>query len=809
MTLHTILSTRNKVMPFEETAQTDQLHQEYEKVSQHSELERSRFSISIKCLIIVLLVSAIVVSVLFLTTVWVTSFSSSVSIMSDSLMMEQFTKIINYTDETITKVVVTSQTTKNILWHTFNYSDIVTNDLISYKLFKSAHDYLGDVLVTVYFGDTKGGNIGMFVYNGTPMIIYLNTTGQYFSYCKQTLALEYCITNSQYPDVVLPPFDLGPIMDVAQNYPNQPTYTLSYTDVTLPSVTFMSLINSKPTLNVTRNDGFSYDWYLGIDMSVSSISQYLKKAIDNIPGSFVFTIEVKTDFIIASSFPTLPVSIWDSQGKETRKTALTFDSPLVNDIGRLVYSHFNNQLTALPCGNYTLLNYGVSFINIYRYCNPEGVDWLFVYSVPQWFYLENMIVAVIVALFSSLAIVVGGVALGVWFSMKMIQPIQNLVVLFASVSNMDLDSIDITSSSLSEVFLLQQHFKFMVNKMRQYRCFIPPHLLAQIESSEPTKPKQVKDSTQESSKNLRESNSISGTNTSAASSSNKVQDSQSSGKRVTNSMFKLGLEKRKFTSSAIHFVGLDRALESLSSKEVTMLLHDFFEVVQKTSSQSSSYLGNFEQNTVNISWNLTSDVSNHEEKSIAITSFILEKLQALPQTKWSKYENLQMKFIAATVSQECVCGNIGTNQCKSFSVFGSYQFNLKKLIKHASKLQLSLVTTRNVSERIKHSRLVRFIGHKKLLPNEENIPFVSRKTSEKTEIYEVGESTECDMDEWMYELEQKKRKEKWNQYHSACEKFLSQEYETAKELFQTYFKENQSDLAASYMIHQCSSKGLV
>lgn len=89
-------------------------------------------------------------------------------------------------------------------------------------------------------------------------------------------------------------------MDVAQKYPNQPHYTLSYTDVTLPSVTFISLINSKPTSKVSAvNGGFTYDWYLGIDISVSSISRYLKEVIEVIPGSFVFVIELQTDYIIA------------------------------------------------------------------------------------------------------------------------------------------------------------------------------------------------------------------------------------------------------------------------------------------------------------------------------------------------------------------------------------------------------------------------------------------------------------------------------------------------------------------------------
>lgn len=352
---------------------------------------------------------------------------------------------------------------------------------------------------------------------------------------------------------------------------------------------------------------------------------------------------------------------WDSQGNEIRKTALSFDNPQVNDVGRLVYSHFNNQLQTLGCGNYTLLNYGTTYFNIYRYCNAEGIDLLFVYSVPQWHYLQNMIIAVIVALFSSLIIVGGGIVLGVWFSMKMIKPILNLVSLFESVSNMDLDSIDIATSSLSEVFLLQQHFKYMVNKMRQYRCFIPPHLLAQLDHSQSCT--DLKHSS--SSKIVTKQSFLSEAKQSSSSSSGVLERGRrrSSGVGSIQSMFKLSLEKRSFTSSAFHINGLDRALDTLESlSDVTSLLHDFFDIVHKTSSQSSSHLENFGGNSITVSWNLTSNVSNHEEKCITFSAVILEKLQNLLSTKWMKYENLYLNFIVASVSQECVSGNVGTIQ---------------------------------------------------------------------------------------------------------------------------------------------------
>ena len=162
-------------------------------------------------------------------------------------MFKQFSNIVTFTNATLTQVLMTSESAKKYMWFDLNYNNTQWIDRTTFRIFKSAWNYLSTIMIDSYVGDPYGGNKGIMIMNGIPSLLLVNSTGQYWTYCNNFLQTDACQTNSQYPDVVLPPFDMSYILNVAQTHVNTPYFTLSYTDVTLPSITFLSLINSKPT----------------------------------------------------------------------------------------------------------------------------------------------------------------------------------------------------------------------------------------------------------------------------------------------------------------------------------------------------------------------------------------------------------------------------------------------------------------------------------------------------------------------------------------------------------------------------------
>src|SRR3989338_4015349 len=122
-------------------------------------------------------------------------------------------------------------------------------------------------------------------------------------------------------------------------------------------------------------------------------------------------------------------------------------------------------------------------ISVYRYCTQQNIDWIFAVAIPRWNFIGNMVIAIIVGLITAGLIIVGGTVLGFFSGHRIEKPFLNLIDLFDSLSRMELD-LDIHPSSFTEISTLQRGFLQMVTKIRQYRAFIPSHLLSQIDNTQ-------------------------------------------------------------------------------------------------------------------------------------------------------------------------------------------------------------------------------------------------------------------------------------------------------------------------------------
>src|SRR3989338_3496685 len=116
----TSFSSRNETTAYEDKASSISPTEE-EQQQAISKKFNHRSLYSIKCILIVLMVSLVLITALLLSTIWIACFSSSVSKLSADLLREQIHKVINFTDETVDKVLIVSETTKNVVWQTFEY----------------------------------------------------------------------------------------------------------------------------------------------------------------------------------------------------------------------------------------------------------------------------------------------------------------------------------------------------------------------------------------------------------------------------------------------------------------------------------------------------------------------------------------------------------------------------------------------------------------------------------------------------------------------------------------------------------------
>src|SRR3989338_9264146 len=169
----------------------------------------------------------------------------------------------------------------------------------------------------------------------------------------------------------------------------------------------------------------------------------------------------------------------------TSQTSLTNGSTFNSTVIKSTFSNLIRnfpQYDTIPCNTYRIIVADGMKISVYRYCNNYNVDWLVIFSVSEWNYIGNMIIAIICAIIGSLMVIGIGGIFGVISATVIVKPFKNLIEQFENVSSMDLD-IQMKTSSLREVSLLQGHFIVMVERMKQYRAFIPSHLLSRLEGA--------------------------------------------------------------------------------------------------------------------------------------------------------------------------------------------------------------------------------------------------------------------------------------------------------------------------------------
>ncbi|EFC48195.1 predicted protein [Naegleria gruberi] len=488
----------------------------------------------------------------------------------------------------------------------------------------------------------------------------------------------------------------------------------------------------------------------------------------------------------------------------------------------LVSSYTNPLNETLKCNTMSTNMFTSRVTSAYRMCTQFNMDWIIIFSVPQWIYIGPMIIAICIALGISVLITIGGVIAGIVYSVKITKPFQNLIELFESVSRMELDFLNIKPSRFKEVSKLQDQFLMMTQRIKQYRAFIPSHLLHQLENQDQPV-EEINNSTMKhstgnnflavpsGSKRRASLNSATGLDTSMNNSSSMKKSMGAS----SNVLFKIGFEKRRVSSMVIYLDGFNLWVQNLSFNEITHLLTDIYEVLQKASLTNGAQIGNFENESVFLSWNSTERIKFHELKAAHTAATLRERMNQIRSTKWEQKDIFnqspkmleQFKVRFGILSQHAHCGNVGTKNSKSFTIIGSANNNLQLLMKKAKKFNLGIVITNDANVEISNDFHTRYVASTHLL-NEDSTtsPLIEIRRTEKVKLYEVGESKSVEMDEWMYELQSTEQKNKWKMYNEACSRFFCDECEEALPLFREYLQQNNQDLPTLRMIEKCKKR---
>ncbi|KAG2383116.1 hypothetical protein C9374_004453 [Naegleria lovaniensis] len=786
---------------------------------------------SIKFFVIVLITLLVVASAFVISTTWLGAFIPAISDFSFDVRQGENDKLVMNIRQTMTEAVIVLETAKG----QYRKEDLINPasiELSLYRFFQSETNYHGGLPLAVLLGNHTM-SYTVLQWGPIPSFIEIGPVMQKIYYCAG-LTADYC-ARATTPAMVMPSFDLSLIISTAEKRPGKPTFTPSYS--VSGSLIFVTLVTSWKAQGNQTADSSPISNYLAFAMTTDKLSKYLKQLSQDMSGSKAMIIETSTNYLLAIDNETSILAVQEG-ATAIRKTPLNIDIKEYRDIGNAIYQHIPNLKSGIECNTYKHLVLSSSYIMLYRMCSEYNMDWVIVVSTPQWDYISPIIYALIAALCGS-AIVLGvSVLVGILFSLKIVRPFKNLMLMFESVSRMDLDNIlGLTTNSFefSEMKFVKYQFQEMLKKLKLYRAFIPSHLLQEIEGDQQELVEHSTNNSQLGNSNVKHSHS------SGSGSKHTLNSSVKSSQHSSINKFALYIEVKQVSFAGIFIEGLEMwylNTETNGSKELLSLLSDIFEQVNAASRVSGCHIDTFDNDLIVLSFNSSKDQKNHIEKALSVSQTLMEKLTDVKQSlyksqfavdKHRKSHGNQLRnhhlidglnFRIAVTSQKVYSGNVGTQDSKFFSVVSSIRKNLDQLVEVAHRLDLSIVFPERIYQKASELYQTRFVDLKELVddsflspscflnsssclsPPEEEIsePNMALRSQlfTKEAIYELGESNQIENDqEWMYELNHKQKLLKWKKYQEACVAFFSEQYDKALTLFEEFLAERSVKESAS------------
>ncbi|KAL9648841.1 hypothetical protein ABK040_003772 [Willaertia magna] len=260
------------------------------------------------------------------------------------------------------------------------------------------------------------------------------------------------------------------------------------------------------------------------------------------------------------------------------------------------------------------------------------------------------------------------------------------------------------------------------------------------------------------------------------------------------SKFELGLENKDVTVVCLKLNSFESWLETADNKEIISTTSLIFQTVQQLAKPAKGQVGNIENGFIFISFNAAIKAENHEIKGCNIARNLIDKLKQL--NEGNTINPLPFTMYCAIVTDAVACGNLGTHEVKTFTINGSIQKKIQRMLKKNSEYGISIT----ISEKLQN-----VITDKYSSRRIENIKFCNNKGQfEDLFVFELGESLHVDMDEWMYEMEKKESKNKWNDYNAGYQLYLDGNYQEALKKFEEYLQRDPYDKICTKMIELCN-----
>jgi ankyrin repeat protein/class 3 adenylate cyclase len=739
---------------------------------------------SLSTILTEMLATVTVLCIVFVLSVCIGFFVSNISEQALNFRQKSFSEVMDYLSYSIDQHATIARNTFAQIEDTAMMRDEKSAFRISYSAFMA--NFRKSVYMTASYMMLKDvRTIGISsvkfaenIYGGS---MYSNYNNSAILYYKPIFDLD----NSTWRDIYNRPYEGGfPFFNPAElqwiamsEKANKSFWTPAYAKTPLPDLYFGFLT---PFRDPITNE---YIGHYGLDGVLDAVSTYVQQKAKEIDSTIV-VIEKSTGFLVGSSDRTVPLYTLIDGVNVARADGTNTTNPDIGAMIRFARSkyggvHLSKVQEKQRIFDEFMMDNKMHVINIGSVWDEFGIDWIVLQTLPKRYFYKSFYNSLIVIAVVSVVIILSCIVLSIIGARLFMRPIENLIQQANEIKMLQLDKVEKSLEQFtpfSEIEKLQDSFRSMTSRLKQFKQFIPNHILAVIEAEISSGLTTGSTFAQVSTKEKRPSLSLSA--------STALMGNKGMVTRALNSKLSSG----PVTVLTVSIPDLVEVLETYSAEEISEATKDIFNALTRAGKETECQLVSMNSKNIVAVWNSFIPQADHIIRACNTAGIYLATI-AMMEKQWTEKGLPNLRASIGITSGIAYFGNIGGDVGKFFTVIGAPQKLSMQLCNRNEKHGTQVMVSEEVYEEVKHDYHMRCLGR-----------------TDETVMYELGDQKK--QDEWVNEMNSSSTnslepQHKWKTYNEAYTLYNNGHFSEALDKFNSYLQQDPTDVQCRIMLDLC------
>ncbi|EFC50189.1 predicted protein [Naegleria gruberi] len=617
-------------------------------------------------------------------------------------------------------------------------SDLKNGEFNFFGVFKAIVEKELDLVSSIYIGDAFGNKVGVFYYGGELYMMNSSQSLNSLTFCQDWTSKSECEMGS--------------------------SKTFSNTELRIE--------------NTLVRDNFQSIQIVGL-VSERNTVRLLKKWIDSKSNFYYFAMDLSLNRLCAKALvPTMYYSVngnimlMDTNSTSVLGAKFDFSSTQIEKIKKSKPTECSQQIIVEDADS-------IQTLFMKRMCLGERLDLILVTSIPTSSLTSSLVSPMLITLAANLILFIVLAILSITFIWLFLRPLNEIFQMVDETYGIKESFNGVPRKknlktplvrNLHEFKFLREMIGRLVSPQSNNQSFIQKNPIVKYES----------DLSINKSIDLKSSQQFA-----------KTQNKEGIGSFLSNS-FKFAnkkrhqqvIEEREVICVGVSLEGLDQVATSNMGEAIHFLL-ECCEKITTMCSQKGCKAGFLSTNVIGLFYNFATNTFPID-KIISNNYFFLDQLEKI------KIKH-PIKFRMVTFQQKLLCGLATPTIFTPFNTDHVME-TIRKMNDICVELDIKMTVPEYFKKATSEKYYHRFIGNVFLLNSQTSFSNTCLNTEGREEeiynLYEVGEEKIIQQDqEWMYELHEKTKKHKWDEYNGAHQLFEDSKFEEARDLLNTIINE--------------------